>query len=85
MLAYLRPATRLALALDAVVVADAGAPAYLALAPAAVMFAYLRPSTLLALTLASIVVADAGAPAYLAAVLLTIVRALLPGWPRHSC
>jgi hypothetical protein len=43
MLAYLRPDTLLALALDTVVVADAGAPAYLAHAPHAVMLAYLRP------------------------------------------
>ena len=40
MLANLRAATLLALALDAVVVTDACAPAYLALAPAAVMLKY---------------------------------------------
>ena len=66
MLAYLRPATLLALALDTVVVADAGAPAYLAHAPLAVMLAYLRPATLLAPALATVVVADAGAPAVFA-------------------
>ena len=66
MLAYLRPATLLALALDTVVVADAGAPAYLTLAPHAVMLAYLRPTTLFALALLTVVGADAGAPAYLA-------------------
>ena len=66
MLAYLRPATLLALALFTVVVADAGAPAYLAHAPHAVMLTYLRPATLLARALATVVVADAGAPAVFA-------------------
>jgi hypothetical protein len=47
-------------------VADAGAPAYLAHAPLAVMLAYLRPAALLAPALDTAVVADAGAPAYLA-------------------
>jgi hypothetical protein len=47
-------------------VADAGAPAYLALAPSAVMLADRRSMKLLAVTLATVVVADAGAPAYLA-------------------
>ena len=46
--------------------ADTGTPAYLALAPYAVMLAYLRSATLLALVLLTVVVADAGAPAYLA-------------------
>ena len=59
MLAYLRPATLLALALATVVVADAGAPAYLAHVSHAVMLAYLRPATLLALALDTVVVADA--------------------------
>ena len=63
------------MALDTVVVADAGAPAYLALAPAAVMLAYLRPATLLALALDTVVVADAGAPAYLARSLDMVVWA----------
>ena len=58
MLAYLRPATLLARALDTVVVADAGAPAYLALAPCAVMLAYLRAATLLALDLDTVVGAN---------------------------
>ena len=67
MLAYCRrPDTLLAPALDTVVVADARAPAYLTLAPVAVMLAYRRASTLLALALDTVVVADAGAPAYLA-------------------
>ena len=66
MLAYLRPVTLLALALDTVVVADAGAPAYLAHAPFAVMLAYLRPATFLAHALATVVVADARAPAVFA-------------------
>ena len=48
MLAYRRPATLLALALDAVVGTDAGFPAYLAIAPAALILAYLRSATLLA-------------------------------------
>ena len=52
MLTDLRSATLLALALDAVVVADAGAPAYLAHAPLAVMLAYRRSAALLAATLA---------------------------------
>jgi hypothetical protein len=47
-------------------VADAGAPAYLAHAPLAVMLAYLRSAALLALALDTVVMADAGAPAYLA-------------------
>ena len=47
-------------------VADAGAPAYLALAPLAVMLAYLRSDRLLAPALYTVVGADAGAPAYLA-------------------
>ena len=38
------------------------APAYLALAPAAVMLAYLQPDTLLALDLDTVVVADARTP-----------------------
>ena len=59
MLAYRRSATLLARALDTVVVADAGAPAYLALAPFAVMLAYRRSATLLAVALATVVVADA--------------------------
>ena len=59
MLAYRRPATLLARALATVVVADAGAPAYLALALFTVMLAYLRPATLLARALATVVVADA--------------------------
>ena len=63
MLAYLRPAALLARALLTVVVADAGAPAYLALAPAADMLAYLRSPALLALALLTVVVADAGVPA----------------------
>ena len=59
MLAYLRAATLLALALFTVVVADAGAPAYLAHAPHAVMLAYRRSATLLAPALDAVVVADA--------------------------
>ena len=59
MLADLRSAALLALALDTVVVADAGAPAYLAHAPAAVMLAYLRSATVFALALGMVVVADA--------------------------
>jgi hypothetical protein len=59
MLAYLRSVTLFALALLAVVVADAGAPAYFASAPAAVMLAYLRPATLLAAALHALVIADA--------------------------
>ena len=59
MIAYLPSPTLLALALDTVVGADAGAPAYLAHAPYAVMLAYLRPVTLLALALATLVLADA--------------------------
>ena len=62
MLAYLRSVTLLALALFTVVVADAGAPAYLAHAPLAVMLAYLRPATLLALALFTAVGADAWRP-----------------------
>ena len=84
MLAYLRPATLLALALFTVVVADAGAPAYLALAPLAVMLAYRRPATLLALALATVVVADAGAPTLFAPTSSAIVRAFLLRWPRHA-
>ena len=83
MLAYLRAATLLARALDAVVVADAGAPAYLAHAPFAVMLAYRRPAALFAIALDTVVVADAGAPAVLAPALLTIVGALLPRRRRH--
>ena len=59
MLAYRRPATLLAHALLTVVVADAGAPAYLAHARAAVMLAYLRSATVFALALGMVVVADA--------------------------
>jgi hypothetical protein len=74
MLTYLRFATLLASALLTVVVADACAPAYLAmtamaltvLAPFAVMLAYLRSTTLLAFALFTVVVTDDGAPAYLA-------------------
>ena len=46
--------------------ADAGAPAYLAHAPLAVMLAYRRSTTLLACALLTVVVADAGTPTYLA-------------------
>ena len=49
----------LAPALDAVVVADACAPAYLALISAAIMLAYLRSATLLARALDTVVGADA--------------------------
>ena len=59
MLAYLRSYTLLALALLAVVGADAGAPAYLAHAPVPVMLAYLRSSTLLAPLFDTVVVTDA--------------------------
>ena len=44
-------------------VADAGAPAYLAPAPFAVMLAYLRSATLLAPDLFAAVMADAGSEA----------------------
>ena len=84
MLAYRRPATLLALALDAVVVADAGAPAYLALAPAAVMLAYLRPATILAQALLTVVVTDSCAPTVFALTSSAIVRAFLLRWPRHA-
>ena len=47
MLAYLRAATLLALALFAVVGADACAPADVAVVPLAVILAYLRAATLL--------------------------------------
>jgi hypothetical protein len=67
----------LACVLDAVVVADACFPAYLADEPAAVMLAYRRSAALLALGLASIVVADAGAPAYLALAPAAIMLAYL--------
>ena len=62
-------------------VADACAPAYLALAPtaAAVMLAYRRPVTRLALVLAAVMVADACAPAVLAATLLAVLGTLLGG------
>jgi hypothetical protein len=66
MLAYLQSNTILALALIDVVLADAGAPAYLALAALAAMLAYLRSATLLALALDALVVADAVDPAYFA-------------------
>jgi hypothetical protein len=56
-------------------VADTGTPAYLALAPYAVMLAYLRSATLLALVLLTVVVADAGAPAYLAHTPLAVMLA----------
>jgi hypothetical protein len=65
----------IASALDTVVVADTGTPAYLALAPYAVMLAYLRSATLLALVLLTVVVADAGAPAYLAHTPLAVMLA----------
>jgi hypothetical protein len=66
------------------VVSDAVAPAYLAPAPAAVMFAYLRPATLLALALLTVVVADAGAPALLALSFATVVGALALRGARHG-
>lgn len=53
----------LPLVLDGVVMADAGAPAYLALALSAVMLAYLRSATLIALAFATLVGADADAHA----------------------
>jgi hypothetical protein len=83
MLAYLRPVTLLALALDAVVVADAGAPAYLAHASYAVMLAYLRPATLLALGFYTVVVAESCAPTVFALTSLAIVGAFPLRWPRH--
>ena len=71
-------ATLLALTLAALVMADAGAPAYLAPAPFAVMLAYRRAATLLVLAFFSVVVADA-ASAYFArashAVMLAYRRA----------
>ena len=66
MLAYRRSTALLAVALDTLVVADAGAPADLALTPSAVMLAYCRSAALLAGALDAVVVADAGAPAVLA-------------------
>jgi hypothetical protein len=62
MLAYRRPATLLALALDTLVVVDAGASS----CTCPHMLSYLRPSTRLALALATPVVEDGGAPAYYA-------------------
>ena len=59
MTAYLQSAALLALALLAVAVADACAPAYLALVPMSVVLAYLQSAALLALALYALVVADA--------------------------
>ena len=68
----------LALAADAVVLADAAAVALLALAPAAVMLAYLRSPAFLALALLALVGADARPQALLAlapaAVMLAYLR-----------
>jgi hypothetical protein len=66
MLAYARSAAFLALALDALVGADARPQALLALAPAAVMLAYLRSAAFLASALAALVGADARPQALLA-------------------
>ena len=51
-------AALLALAADAIVLADAAAQALLALAPAAVMLAYLRSPAFLALALLAVMVAS---------------------------
>ena len=59
MLAYLRSAAFLALALDALVGADARPQAFLARAPDAVMLAYLRSAAFLAPALDALVGADA--------------------------
>jgi hypothetical protein len=64
-------------------VADAGALAYLALAPYAVMLAYLRSAALRAPALAAVVVADTGAPEYLALVLAAVVGTFLARRSRH--
>jgi hypothetical protein len=98
MTAYLQSAALLALALLAVAVADACAPAYLALVPMSVVLAYLQSAALLALALYALVVADTCKPAYLALVPLVVMLAylrsatlLLRGWggrflsPRISC
>ena len=81
MLAYLRSPVLLALALDALVGANARPQALLARAPAAVMLAYLRSPAFLALALAALVDADARPQALLAldpaAVMLAFARRYL--------
>ena len=75
----LQSITLFACALDTLVLADAGAPAYRAHAPFAVMFAHVRSATLLALALLTVVGADAGATAYLArpfSVMLAYLRSV---------
>ena len=54
---------------------DAGAPAYLALAPFAVILAYHRSATLFAFAFLTVVVADAVAPAVLAPAPIAVMLA----------
>ena len=68
-------AALLALAPDALVLADARPPALLASAPAALVLADARPPALLACAPDALVLADARPPALLACVPLALVRA----------
>ena len=84
MLAYLRSPAFLALALDALVGADARPQALLARAPLAVMLSYVRSPAFLAHLFDAVMLAYLRPPAVFAIFFLAVVRASF-GWHAGSC